>query len=86
MKTKDLIVPAKGLNFGQAIEVLKRGGKVKRKGWGGYWYIQDVTLHDMYPDTERIQNLIVASLKDGSYAPAQAYQGDLLAEDWEIVE
>jgi len=71
------------MNFGQALEALKEGKKVKRGFWGGYWRIEEwdkVDFDKSYP-------LIVAYLKDnGGYAPAQAYQADLLADDWEVIE
>jgi len=69
------------MKFGQAIEYLKAGRKVARKGWGGYWTIEEWEKVDVGTTP-----LIVAYLKDGGFAPAQAYQGDILAEDWEIVE
>ena len=34
----------------------------------------------------RLNEMIVAKLKDGGgYAPAQPYQADLLADDWELL-
>lgn len=81
------------MNFGQAIEKLKEGKKVKRKAWGGYWWlsknpIAHEDLGNDYNRSYRFQNdLIVAVLKDnGGCAPAQPYQADILAEDWEVVE
>lgn len=69
-----------GLNFGQAIELLKQGKKIKRAHWGGYWYIDNEFFGDGSP-------VIIAVLKDDAgRAPAQAYQEDMLAEDWEVVE
>lgn len=73
--------------FSEALELLKQGKKVKRKHWGGYWYIPKgrVVIND-----ERfilMNETIVACLKDnGGYAPAQPYQEDLLSEDWEEVK
>lgn len=77
------------MNFSEALEMLKQGKKIKRKGWGGYWYMRK----QVHVDSERtnflegrfyIEEMIVAKLVDGTYAPAQAYQSDLLAEDWEL--
>lgn len=80
------------MNFGQAIEALKSGSRVRRKGWGGYWVfsknpIARETDETGYTSSFSFQNgLIVAVLKDmGGCAPAQAYQPDMLAEDWEVV-
>lgn len=79
------------LSFGGALKLLKEGKKVKRKDWGGYWFIakNDGSLRGWEPGQVRaiIDEMIVAKLKDdGGYAPAQPYQADLLAEDWEEVE
>lgn len=83
------------MKFGQALEALKAGKKVKRKVWGGYWFIQKMTAYRTYEVIEGFLDakidfeteMIVAKLKDnGGYAPAQPYQADLLAEDWEVVE
>jgi hypothetical protein len=69
------------MNFGQAIEALKEGKKVARSIWGGYWVIEEWDKIDIGSTP-----LIVAYLKDGGFAPAQAYQADILAEDYEIIE
>lgn len=81
------------MNFGQALEHLKVGRKVKRKDWGGYWFLAEnpkaeQELEDGYKRSFSFENgLIVAVLKDnGGCAPAQPYQADLLAEDWMWVE
>lgn len=79
------------LSFGGALKLLKEGKKVKRKDWGGYWIIDDVRSNvgeeqrDVYNENH-MWSQIIAKLKDGGYAPAQPYQADLLAEDWEEVE
>jgi len=80
------------MNFGLAIEALKDGKKVKREAWGGYWFIpnQEQPLRGWEPNSDVrvvINESIIARLKDdGGYAPAQPYQADILAEDWEITE
>lgn len=80
------------MNFGQAVEALKAGKKVKRKGWGGHWFLAKEPLFEQdegegYISRFSFNNgLIVAVLKDmGGCAPAQPYQADILAEDWEEV-
>jgi hypothetical protein len=78
------------MNFGEALQALKEGKKVTRAIWGGYWELQvDVQL-DHYKKEQfqkmNIPKFIVAVLKDGGVAPAQPYQSDLLAEDWQIVD
>lgn len=74
--------PPKDISFSTALKFLKDGYKVKRAHWGGYWTMEE--WHKV--EYEKSTPLIVAYLKDGGYAPAQAYQEDLLAEDWEVVE
>ncbi|WP_072875463.1 Thoeris anti-defense Tad2 family protein [Alicyclobacillus tolerans] len=65
---------------------MKQGECVKRSSWGGYWFIHEgVHLHGN-GKAARMNHMIVAYLRDGAgYAPAQPYQQDLLADDWEIV-
>lgn len=81
----------RNLSFSQALEYLKRGMKVKRASWGGHWFMaSDVncqqTMPDHYVRAFGLKKLIVAVLKDcGGCEPAQPYQSDILAEDWEIV-
>lgn len=86
------------LNFGQALEHLKAGGKVARVGWNGkgMW----LALCRGYPEgvapsaraveelgvepegTIRILPYIMMRTADGSFVPWLASQTDLLAEDW----
>jgi hypothetical protein len=80
------------MNFGQAVELLKQGKKVKRAAWGGYWFFAPnpecrQENEDDYNTAFDFNNgLIVAVLKEfGGCAPAQPYQADILAEDWEEV-
>jgi hypothetical protein len=81
------------MNFGQALEALKEGKRVKRAHWGGYWFFaKNPKAKQENPDGYHtsfgfINGLIVAVLKDGGgCAPATPYQEDLLAEDWSIVK
>lgn len=75
------------VNFSAALAAMKRGEKVARSHWGGYWFIDDEAARTY--DNGKFQSMnpmIVACLKDdGGYAPAQAYQEDLLAEDWVVI-
>jgi hypothetical protein len=75
-----------GLTFSEALELLKQGKRVKRAIWGGYWFIPQVTVYVCDVVEEPMSQMIVAAVKDGSYAPATPYQADLLANDWEEVE
>jgi len=89
--------PTTGLNFGLAIEAMKKGFKVTRQGWNGSgmfaYYVPSAT----YESTTDI-----AKSTFGSYTPYRAYlalktaqqdiatwspsTSDALAEDWQIVE
>jgi len=84
------------MNFGEALQALKDGKRIKRSIWGGYWYLVEGIQATHEPtdtgikgnDTEfYMYKMIVAVLaNNGGLAPAQPYQSDLLAEDWIIVE
>lgn len=83
------------MNFGEALQALKDGKKVTRSIWKGYWELwnepilsDDSVIGNGYKRSCQFQNgIIVATLKDfGGVAPAQPYQSDLLADDWQIVE
>lgn len=81
-----------GLTFGLAIEALKKGFAVRRKGWNGKGIFialkrptdtSDMTHAYIYIDTTEL-------LTDNPYAPKDvvpwlASQTDMLASDWEIV-
>ncbi|ETE93221.1 MULTISPECIES: MW1434 family type I TA system toxin [Bacillus cereus group] len=79
------------MNFGQALEALKQGKKVTRSIWGGYWFLSKnpevkEELNAGYVRGFQTHDMIFAVLKDnGGVAPAQAYQADMLAEDWVIL-
>lgn len=63
------------MNFKEAYEEMLKGKKVRRPGWGGYWFIED--------------NKIKIRLKDGNIkfnAFTQETITNTLAEDWEVVK
>lgn len=82
-------------NFGEAIEHMKRGRKVARKGWNGKGqYVRMVE-----PYTDRAFRIIENEPIDGTLCPYFALKnaqngfvpwvpstGDLLAEDWVFVD
>lgn len=81
------------MTFGKAVDMLKQGKKVARKGWGGYWFIpDDISIGTLVDEktslyaSQSINKMILAKLKDGGYAPAQPYQADILADDWVAIE
>lgn len=79
------------MNFGKAIEELKNGKRVCRRGWNGKGIFLELQVPDehskmthpyIYIDTTGLQT-------DNSEAPKNrvpwlASQTDMLSEDWEI--
>lgn len=85
------------MNFGQALELLKRGYSVTRTGWNGkgmFIYLVpgsefDVSrapLLGLFPEGTHIQYRAHIDMKaaDGSCVPWVASQTDLLANDWAV--
>jgi len=72
------------MNFGQAIEALKKGSKVTRKGWNG----KNMWLCLQIPDTNSKMTLpyIFMQTVQSDLVPWLASQTDILSEDWEIVD
>lgn len=83
------------MNFGQALESAKNGGKVSRDGWNGKgmfiflvngsnFTVNRPPLLGIYPEGTRIDYRGHLDMKtaDGSIVPWVASQTDLLAEDW----
>jgi hypothetical protein len=85
-----------GYNFGTALEILKHGGKVARKGWNGKkQYVQLATgISYKTADGEivncehdAIGNKAIAFVgTSGVQMGWLASQADMLAEDWVVVE
>jgi hypothetical protein len=71
------------LNFGDALEALKEGKKVCRKGWNG----KGMWIHLQVPDAHSKMNLpyIYISTVDQKLVPWLASQTDILANDWQVV-
>ena len=87
-----------GLNFGLAIEALKKGEKVARYGWNGkgmfLFLVQGSTftvnrppLLGIYPEGTEINYCPHIDMKtaDEKIVPWLASQTDVLADDWQIV-
>lgn len=84
------------MNFGQALEALKKGDRVARAGWNG----KGMWLHLMeqnsaiFTDRETndleemyvMQPFIAMKTVQDTLVPWLASQSDVLAEDWGIVE
>lgn len=90
--------PVVGMTFGQAIEALKAGKKVTRKGWNGskMWLVYMPPFIVEEPNertrahgiTEAFQcdGYIVMWTAKGTWAPGWlASQADMLSEDWEVI-
>jgi hypothetical protein len=91
----------KGMTFGDAVEALKNGQAVARKGWNGkgmYLYMVDA---GRYPPSTLAGSFIAATQEDGNVpympyiamktvsddvVPWLASQTDVLAEDWVLVD
>lgn len=90
------------MNFGKAIELLKEGKKVARKGWNGknMWI---VLMPSLYLEAGIVNGRTSKHLGEGVDLDSQPYiamftankqwqpgwlasQTDMLAEDWVIVE
>lgn len=86
------------MNFGKAIDALKRGHKVAREGWNGkgmfvylvegsQFSVNRAPLNKIYPDGTKITYRPHMDLKtaDGSIATWSPSGSDALAEDWSII-
>jgi len=80
---KKKIAEVQGLTFSLALENLKLGKKVARKGWNG----KDMWLHAQFPDKHSKMNrpYIYMKAANDELVPWVASQSDLLEDDWEII-
>ena len=84
------------MNFGQAIDAIKRGHKAAREGWNGKnQYIElaskigyiNADGYTVNAEHEAIGNKAIAFVgTSGVQLGWLASQADMLAEDWKIVE
>ena len=81
------------MNFGQALEELKMGKKVARKGWNGKGIYLELQVPDEHSKMTLPYIYIVTNglVTDNPNAPKGivpwlASQTDMLSEDWIIVE
>ena len=85
-----------GMNFGHAIELMKQGFRVKRKGWNGKNQYIELASNIRYVNAakevvntehEAIGNKAIAFVgTSGVQMGWLASQADMLAEDWRVVE
>lgn len=87
------------MNFGQALEALKLGKRVSRKGWNGsgmflflvpgsVFKVNRAPLLGIYPMGAEIRYHAHVDMKtaQGDVVPWLCSQTDMLAEDWSIVD
>lgn len=81
------------MNFGKALEALKSGAKVARRGWNGKGIYIKLQIPDEHSKmTQPYIYIVTTGLQtDNPDAPKGvvpwfASQTDMLAEDWQIVE
>jgi hypothetical protein len=87
------------MNFGHALEMLKRGHKVARAGWNGKgmflflvpgstFKVNRPPLLGIYPEGTEVNYHAHIDMKtaDGQVVPWLCSQTDALAEDWCLVE
>lgn len=85
------------MNFGKAIEKLKSGNKVARKGWNGkgmfLYYVpansyKSITkaAKETFGEATPYGAYIAMKTAQGNVVPWLASQTDMLAEDWIVVE
>lgn len=68
------------MNFGKALECLKSGACVYRKGWNGPG--QSLKLQNPDGDSKMTLPYIFITTVQGDLVPWLASQTDLLSEDW----
>ena len=84
------------MNFGQALEELKKGKRVARKGWNGKNQYIELANNISYKNSEQevinvehdaIGNRAIAFIgTSGVQLGWLASQSDMLSDDWYIVE
>ena len=89
--------PTDGMNFGLAIEAMKNGERVARKGWNGKdMYVFLAYEADFVTDADisafdqlevEVGDMLVMKTAQNTFQPGWlASQADMLADDWYIVE
>lgn len=87
------------MNFGHALDALKRGSRVAREGWNGKgmflflvpgstFKVSRAPLLGIYPEGTEIDYCPHIDMKtaDGKVVPWLASQTDVLADDWGCVD
>lgn len=94
MKEKAEVEKTEDLDFGKAIQLLKKGKKLQRKGWNGKNQYIELATNISYKNNEdetinaeheAIGNRAIAFVgTSGVQLGWLASQADMLAEDWQI--
>lgn len=80
------------MNFGKALEALKDGKKVSRKGWNGkgmYLFLVSVLSYETKAEvdsTSAHQSIAMRTADSSVVIGWLASQTDMLAEDWIVLE
>lgn len=82
------------MTFGHALELLKAGCKVARKGWNGkgmflcfvHWKDWSTNPAETHKTSVYLSAWIGMKTADNQFVPWIASQTDMLAEDWMVVE
>jgi len=80
------------MNFGEALQALKEGKRVRREGWNGKGIFIELQVPDkhskmtppyIFINTNNLQSYNKAATRN--LVPWLASQTDMLSEDWEVV-
>lgn len=71
------------MDIGQALEVLRNGGRVTRAGWNGPGQWLALQVPDEHSKMRK--PYLYISPVDGEFVPWLASQTDILAADWQAV-
>lgn len=79
------------MNFGYALDALRKGNRVSRSGWNGkgMWLrlVENYQIgHDPHITGLKLLPWIGMKTADGSFVPWLASQTDILSTDWEVLE
>jgi hypothetical protein len=71
------------LSFGQAIDAMKSGKRVRREGWNGkgMWLVLR-DCEDVFYKNRPVRPHVMMCTAQGDYVPWVASQTDILADDW----
>lgn len=93
---EDAYRPTDAMNFGLAIEAMKAGERVARKGWNGKNmfvflayepdFVTDADISALDQLETEVGDMLVMKTAQNTYQPGWlASQADMLADDWYIV-